>query len=239
MPDQREMHDEQQREPTAIRFALEHPSLRLAVVEAEPVRWSATPPELVARMEAAAQRLREDPARYPDGVRAAIRDVLRVGGYKPSGRGKPASEFLFAAACQRGLPVVANLVDVNNLVSLETALPISMLDADKLQLPAVMRFGRPGEHYVFNASGQTMDIEGIPVLCRGADDQPVGNPVKDSMLAKVGPETRHVLAVIYASTRLDPTWLARAADQLQALLREFAGAGTCTSAILPPGQPGS
>jgi hypothetical protein len=70
---------------------------------------------------------------------------------------------------EQGLPVVNNLVDINNLVSLGTALPISMFDADKLGTPAVIRFGRPRECYIFNVSGQSMDVSGIPVICRAAD----------------------------------------------------------------------
>ena len=184
-------------------------------------------------MNVAAQRVRREPSANSGAIRAAIRDVLRVGGYKPSGRGKPASEFLHAVACEQGLPVVNNLVDINNLVSLWTALPISMFDADKLGTPVVIRFGRPGERYVFNVSGQSMDVSGIPVLCRALSDEPVGNAVKDSMLAKVGPETRNVLAIVYGSSKLDDGLLEGAARDLQALLAEFAFARDCTWSIRP------
>jgi DNA/RNA-binding domain of Phe-tRNA-synthetase-like protein len=97
-----------------------------------------------------------------------------------------------------------------------------MFDADKLGTPAVVRFGRPGERYVFNVSGQNMDVAGIPVVARGATDEPVGNAVKDSMLVKVGPETRNVVAVIYGSTKLGDGLLEGAARELQTLLAEFA-----------------
>jgi hypothetical protein len=33
------------------------------------------------------------PLRRDEEVRAAVRDLLRHGGYKPTGRGKPASEY--------------------------------------------------------------------------------------------------------------------------------------------------
>jgi DNA/RNA-binding domain of Phe-tRNA-synthetase-like protein len=73
-------------------------------------------------------------------------------------------------------------------------------------------------------SGQSMDVAGIPVICRAASDEPVGNAVKDSMLAKVGPETRNVLAVIYGSSKLGDGLLESAARELQSLLIEFASA---------------
>jgi DNA/RNA-binding domain of Phe-tRNA-synthetase-like protein len=184
-------------------------------------------------MNVAALRVQRDPTAFPEAVRVAIRDVLRVGGYKPSGRGKPASEFLHAVAHEQGLPVVNNLVDINNLVSLGTALPISMFDADKLGTPVVIRFGHPDERYIFNASGQSMDVSGIPVISRAATDEPVGNAVKDSMLAKVAPETRNVLVVIYGSTKLGDDLLESAARELQTLLAEFAFAQNCVWSINP------
>ena len=216
-----------------MRFSLDHPTLRLAIVSAGPVRCELSPPELVERMNAAALLVRRDPSASSAAVRAAIRDVLRVGGFKPAGRGKPASEFLHAVACEQGLPIVNNLVDINNLVSLRTALPISMFDAEKLGTPVVIRFGRPGESYVFNVSGQRMDVNGIPVVFRAMSDEPVGNAVKDSMLAKVGPETRNVLAVVYGSRKLDDGLLEGTARDLQALLAEFASAQDCAWSIRP------
>jgi DNA/RNA-binding domain of Phe-tRNA-synthetase-like protein len=61
----------------------------------------------------------------------------------------------------------------------------------------------------------------------------VGNAVKDSMLAKVGPETRNVLAVVYGSTKLGDGLLEGAARELQTLLTEFASAEGCVWSICP------
>jgi hypothetical protein len=78
-----------------------------------------------------------------------------------------------------------------------------------------------------------MDIEGIPVVCRGATDEPVGNAVKDSMLAKVGPHTSNVTAVIYGSLRLTNGYVATATQQLAALLVECASATECRQEVVP------
>jgi DNA/RNA-binding domain of Phe-tRNA-synthetase-like protein len=216
-----------------IRFDLEHPTLRLAVVTANEVTCVESSNGLLARMQAAETRVRDDPASFPERVRAAVRDVLRFGGYKPTGRGKPASEFLFGAAKERGLPRVNNLVDINNLVSLTSALPVSIFDRQKLGGDTRIRFGRAGEKYVFNGSGQEMNISGIPVVCRAANDEPVGNAVKDSMLAKVGPDTRQVVAVVYGSRSLPQGHLALAATQLVELLQMHASAVNCETYCIP------
>jgi DNA/RNA-binding domain of Phe-tRNA-synthetase-like protein len=115
-----------------VRFELEHPSLVVGLVHARGVRVHASTQALLAAMEAAEQAVQSDPQAFPETTRAAIRDLLRVGGYKPTGRGKPASEFLLGAAREAGMPRVNNLVDINNLASLKSAHPISIFDFARL-----------------------------------------------------------------------------------------------------------
>src|SRR3712207_7695492 len=50
----------------------------------------------------------------------ALPILLRNGGFRPSGRNKPASEYLAQAAREGRFPRINNLVDVNNLVSLRS-----------------------------------------------------------------------------------------------------------------------
>lgn len=214
-------------------FELGHPTLRLGVVRALQVALQPSSAALLAELTAAEDALRADPARYPEPVRAAVRDVLRVGGYKPTGRGKPASELLLALALQGGLPRIGNLVEINNLVSLESALPCSIFDADKLTPEPSLRFGGPDESYVFNHAGHRMELEGLPVVCRGAAREPVGNAVRDSMLGKVSSETRSVFAVIYGSSKLDETVLLSAVQRMTTLLIDHAGARDLETALLP------
>jgi DNA/RNA-binding domain of Phe-tRNA-synthetase-like protein len=201
-----------------------HPSLRLGLVRASGLRCAPSSPQLQAELQGAEAALRAEPSRYPEQVRAAVRDVLRVGGYKPTGRGKPASELLLALALAEGLPRISNLVDINNLASLESALPMSMFDAELLGSDVAVRFGRAGERYVFNASGQSIELEGLPVVCRGVEREPVGNAVRDSMVCKVNSATRQVVAVVYGTALLPAPTLLSACERLASLLRTHAGA---------------
>jgi DNA/RNA-binding domain of Phe-tRNA-synthetase-like protein len=217
----------------AIRLELDHPTLRLALIHATDVQAAPSPASLLEELARAEAAVRADPTRFPEPVRQALRDVLRHGGYKPTGRGKPASEFLLAQALSGGLPRILNLVDINNLASLRHAHPISVFDADALGPELSVRFGRAGERYVFNPSSQSMEIAGLPVMARGLEREAVGNPVKDSMLCKVSTGTRRALYVVYGSARLDPQLLRACAAELGELLRRHAGARQLEHTFLP------
>jgi DNA/RNA-binding domain of Phe-tRNA-synthetase-like protein len=95
----------------------------------------------------------------------AVRDMLRNGGYKPAGRAKPSSEYLLAAAFDGSFPRVNPFVDAVNLASLKYMYPISIFDADRAGRVLLCRLGAPGERYVFNGSGQEIDVEDLVCLC--------------------------------------------------------------------------
>ena len=208
-----------------------------AVVLAEGVRVAPSPPELERLIaELVARRAAEDFPPAP--VKEAIRGLLRRGGFKPTGRNKPASEYLAQAAREGRFPRINNLVDINNLLSLETGLPISLLDRRAFAGEVWLRRGRPGERYVFNNAGQEIDLEGLVCVCGGAEAQgaPLGNPVKDSMAGKLKDDTGAALGVIYADAGCAPGRdLAAHAQRFAALLREFGGAGAVSVQVLPAG----
>ncbi len=135
---------------------------------------------------------------FPASVKDTVRNLLKTGGFKPSGRNKPASEYLAQAAREERFPIINNLVDINNYISLSTGLPISLLDADAIGDTLLLRYGRSGERYVFNTSGQDIDLEGLMCACCGDSDTPLGNPVKDSVAGKIKDSTTSVVGVIYA-----------------------------------------
>jgi DNA/RNA-binding domain of Phe-tRNA-synthetase-like protein len=135
------------------------------------------------------------PLQRDETVRRAVRDMLRHGGYKPTGRGKPASEYLVRAVEEGALDSINAAVDACNIVSLHSGLPISVIDLDLATPPFRISPGAAGERYVFNRSGQEIDIAGL--LCLFDAAGPCANAVRDAQRTKTQPGTIRTLSVIW------------------------------------------
>jgi len=137
----------------------------------------------------------ETPLDRSEELRLAVRHMLRVGGYKPAGRGKPASEYLLKAAGQGSLSSINLPVDICNVVSLHSGFPVSVIDLAKGIEPFEIRYGEENEEYIFNASGQVIRIGGLLCLCDGAG--PCANAVKDAQRTKTDTTTTRTLSVVW------------------------------------------
>jgi DNA/RNA-binding domain of Phe-tRNA-synthetase-like protein len=166
------------------------------------------------------------PLRSDDTVRGEVRDLLRHGGYKPTGRGKPASEYLIKAASEGGLSTINVAVDACNAVSLHSGLPISVVDLDRAAAPFRIAAGEPGQSYVFNAAAQTIDIEGL--LCLGDAQGPCANAVKDAQRTKTHAGTTRTLSILWG-----PRSQGTRSEQALAWYRELlARVGATTEVVL-------
>jgi DNA/RNA-binding domain of Phe-tRNA-synthetase-like protein len=177
-----------------------HPILKVATF----VTNFPAPLGSIATPVAALDALRLDgpaPMQRDESVRGAIRDLLRHGGYKPTGRGKPASEYLVRAATEGALGPINAAVDVCNAVSLHSALPISVVDLDRARGPFRIGVAPAGASYVFNASGQEIDLSGL--LCLFDADGPCANAVRDAQRTKTRNETRATLSVVWGCVGLE------------------------------------
>lgn len=136
----------------------------------------------------------EAPVPTPDDdLRGAVRNLLRHGGFKPTGRSKPASEYL----ARNEVPSINAAVDACNAVSLHSGLPISVVDLDRATAPFRLALAPSGSSYVFNASGQELDLSGL--LCLWDAEGPCANAVKDAQRTKTHPDTRRTLTVIWGT----------------------------------------
>src|SRR5690349_5143150 len=162
----------------------------------QPLGEMPSPPELQALLSLEASA----PFHYGDAVREAVRQLLRHGGFKPTGRSKPASEYLLRAVGEGRLASINVAVDVCNVVSLHSGLPISVVDLGRACDPFRVGLAPAGASYVFNASGQTIDLGGL--LCLFDAEGPCGNAVKDAQRTKTGPDTRRTLSVVWGTVSL-------------------------------------
>lgn len=143
----------------------------------------------------------ESPGFAPDDqIKAAVRNLLRLGGFKPTGRSKPASEYLEKAFQDGFLKPINAAVDVCNAVSLHSGLPISVLDLDLAQPPYQVKIVPDKVSYIFNPSGQELDLQGL--VCFWDAQGPCGSPVKDSQRSKTHGDTRRTLVLIWGSQEL-------------------------------------
>ncbi len=157
---------------------------------------SPTPPDILALLKLDAPA----PFRSDETIRDAVRQLLRHGGFKPAGRSKPASEYLIKAVGEGTLGTINAAVDVCNIVSLHSGLPISVVDLAKAQPPFRVAVQPAGAAYVFNASGQSIDLAGL--LCLEDAAGPCGNAVKDAQRTKTDAATRQTLTVIWGANSL-------------------------------------
>jgi DNA/RNA-binding domain of Phe-tRNA-synthetase-like protein len=176
-----------------------HPLLDLHAFTAHfprPLGEMTSPPELLALLaQDAAAPLQSD-----DLVRNEVRNLLRDGGFKPTGRSKPASEYLLKAVREGMLASINLAVDVCNVVSFHSGLPISVVDLDRAREPFRVGAAPAGSTFVFNVSGQTIDLRGL--LCLFDAEGPCGNAVKDAQRTKTAPETRRTLSIIWGTVAL-------------------------------------
>jgi len=178
----------------------------------------------------------EVPISSPDDeLRNAIRRMLRHGGFKPSGRSKPASEYLVRAADSGELGSINAAVDACNVVSLHSGVPISVVDLDLASPPFRVAVVGPGHSYVFNASGQEMDLEGL--LCLWDASGPCANAVKDSQRTKTHQGTRQTLSILWGSLQA-PGRAGEAANWYRALLERL-GATTREVGLSAASSPAS
>jgi DNA/RNA-binding domain of Phe-tRNA-synthetase-like protein len=141
------------------------------------------------------------PVQRDEATKAAVRDLLRHGGFKPSGRSKPASEYLVRAAADGGLRAINAVVDAVNAASLHSGLPLSVIDLDRARAPFAVRIAAPGSEYVFNPAGQVIDVSRL--LCLYDADGPTANAVKDAQRTKTHPGTYRVLTVVWGTRALE------------------------------------
>lgn len=127
-------------------------------------------PQILA-MRAAYRALGKDPARYRGSAEALLRRII----------------------AGKGLPRINAVVDIINLVSVESRLPIGLYDLAHVSGDIVFRAGRAGETYK-GIGKYDLNLEDLPIFCDALG--PHGSPTSDSERTMVTSATKGVLAII-------------------------------------------
>ncbi len=146
----------------------------------------------------------QDEAQLPlhpsDEVKTAVRSLLRHGGFSPSGRSKPASEYLLKAREKGFMNPINAAVDACNVASYFSGLPISVVDAERTQGALTLQLCPENTEYVFNPSGQTIRLDGLLTLWD--QEGPCGGPVKDSQRTKTHEGTTKTISIVWGTNAL-------------------------------------
>jgi DNA/RNA-binding domain of Phe-tRNA-synthetase-like protein len=149
--------------------------------------------------------LGKDPARYRGSAEALIRRII----------------------AGKGLPRIHAVVDIINIASVESRLPIGLYDLTHVQGNITFRAGRAGETYK-GIGKYDLNLEGLPLF---SDELgPHGSATSDSERTMVTATTRNVLAifVLFGGTEN----LDRHIDRMSSLLAMHAKGRSFASVIV-------
>jgi DNA/RNA-binding domain of Phe-tRNA-synthetase-like protein len=139
--------------------------------------------------------LGKDPARYRGSAEALLRRIL-------SGK---------------GFPQINSVVDIVNLVSVESRLPIGLYDLAHVKGDIVFRAGRAGETYR-GIGKYDLNLEDLAVF---ADSEgPHGSPTSDSERTMVTPVTESIAAILVSFGGAEG--LESSCQRMAALLQKYA-----------------
>jgi DNA/RNA-binding domain of Phe-tRNA-synthetase-like protein len=161
------------------------------------------------------------------GAVLATRAGYKALGKDPARYRGSAEALLRRAIAGKGLPRINAVVDVINLVSVESRMPVGLYDLEQVRGEIVFRAGRAGETYK-GIGKYDLNLEGLPLF---ADEVgPHGSATSDSERTMVTAGTTRVIAIIVSfggSAELEK-WMKRMCE----LLTMYASGRNCEMAVV-------
>ncbi len=184
------------------------------------VEAGASPAALLEEMKARETEIQKLP--FPRGVLESPQIEVTRKAYKALGKDPAryrgsAEALLRRVVAGKGLPQINAVVDVINLVSVESRLPVGLYDLAHVTGEIVFRAGRAGETYK-GIGKYDLNLEGLPLFADTAG--PHGSATSDSERTMVTAATKEVLAMIVSFGGTEG--LDRWAQRMSALLMRHA-----------------
>jgi DNA/RNA-binding domain of Phe-tRNA-synthetase-like protein len=205
------------------------PSLALGLVTSR-VRTAESPSELLAELntcESSVLKIPDPRSILEAPAISSTRAGYRALGKDPARYRGSAEALLRRIISGKHFPKINCVVDIINLVSVESRLPIGLYDLSQVQGDIVFRSGRGGETY--KGIGKfDLNLEDLPVFCDAAG--PHGSPTSDSERTMVTRATENVAAILIAFG--GPLPLQAWCQRLTSLLEKYAqGSETQTGIV--------
>lgn len=161
--------------------------------------------EHIAQTRACCKALGKDVKRYRNSAEALHRRVLQG----------------------KGLYQINNVVDVNNLLSLDSGYSLGSYDLEQLEGDIVWKSAGEGVHYR-GIGKEAVNIEFLPVL---SDRQGFfGNPNSDSTRAMITPQTTRLLMCVFGFGGAQP--MQPMLEQMCDALQTYCGATDLETAVI-------
>jgi DNA/RNA-binding domain of Phe-tRNA-synthetase-like protein len=194
------------------------------------VQPAASPVTLLGEMNQRELEIQELP--YPRGVLElpqieTVRKAYKSLGKDPARYRGSAEALLRRIVAGKGFPQINAVVDVINLVSVESRLPVGLYDLAHVVGDIVFRAGRAGETYK-GIGKYDLNLEGLPVF--SDEVGPHGSATSDSERTMVTSKTEGILAVVVSFG--GPEGLDRWTQRMSALLVQYAAAQNLETRIV-------
>jgi DNA/RNA-binding domain of Phe-tRNA-synthetase-like protein len=189
-----------------------------------------SPVALLGEMNQRELEIQELP--FPRGVLESpeiesVRKAYKALGKDPARYRGSAEALLRRIVAGKGFPQINGVVDIINLISVESRLPVGLYDLAHVTGDIVFRAGRAGETYK-GIGKYDLNLEGLPVFADTAG--PHGSATSDSERTMVTAQTKEILAVIISFA--GPETLERWTQRMSALLTEHAAAGEIVTRVV-------
>ncbi|SMB83389.1 B3/B4 domain-containing protein (DNA/RNA-binding domain of Phe-tRNA-synthetase) [Desulfonispora thiosulfatigenes DSM 11270] len=152
------------------------------------------------------KKLGKDPSRYRVSSDALIRRILKG----------------------KGLFKINNIVDIINLVSVQTFYSLGAYDLEKIKGNIILTVGKAGESYKGIGRSDIINLENLPVF--SDEEGHFGSPTSDSEKAMITLDTKEVLIFINSFSGEED--LNEALDILEEKLVKYASASNIQKSII-------
>ncbi|MBX5326927.1 MAG: B3/B4 domain-containing protein [Candidatus Bathyarchaeia archaeon] len=173
------------------------------------------------------EQLKDDP------IVRAYRDLYWSLGIDPT-KIRPSGEALLRRTLHgTDIPTISNVVDAYNLASLETIIPLSGFDLDKIKPPLKIRFSNETDE--FRGIGMDTPTKLIKKVLLVADENQIIciYPYRDADATKITEKTRNVLIIGYGAPTIKKNQLVNAVEKALTHIENVAGGVKETVNVFP------